>query len=525
MKLTICTSMALAALTLLVSEVSCKTTTEASTPKQLKRMDPICFEMLGCITTSEEWYSIQRPINPNPSSREEIGTTFNLYTRQNNNNAERLRVLDNGNIESRFFDPKKDTKFIIHGFGSSANEDWVVDMRQLLLKHLDVNVITVDWSKGASAAYPQAVSNTRVVGLEVANMVNSLMDRKGGSASGFHLIGHSLGAHTAGYAGERIPGLRRITGLDPAGPLFKQLPTFVRLDASDAMFVDVIHSDAELLGYGIQDISGHVDFFPNGGYRQPGAEVPGIPRSTIPDEIAEDHDLGSSHGRAVQLYLDSIRALPVLSDDRRSGSQAVNSCSLIGFPCESYEAFLEGNCTACGEKGEKCPPMGINADTYSLAGGSSPSPLKFYLKTNAMPPFCGHHYSFKLTLAKNDAGKEETAGELAATLTGDLGTVKDMPLTESGARMLKKGETYSFLGYNETNTGNIEKVAVTWKWNPKILTKVSCLLGCVKDLYVSNFEVTNLGYSPSKRLEKAARGAGAGAIEFKNGESTVIDLA
>lgn len=27
-----------------------------------------------------------------------------------------------------------------------------------------------------------------------------------------HLIGHSLGAHTVGYAGERIKGLGRITG-------------------------------------------------------------------------------------------------------------------------------------------------------------------------------------------------------------------------------------------------------------------------------------------------------------------------
>jgi len=58
-----------------------------------------------------------------------------------------------------------------------------------------------------------------------------------------HLIGHSLGAHTAGYAGERIEGLGRITGLDPAEPYFQGMPSHSRLDPTDAQLVDVIHTD------------------------------------------------------------------------------------------------------------------------------------------------------------------------------------------------------------------------------------------------------------------------------------------
>lgn len=72
----------------------------------------------------------------------------------------------------------------------------------------------------------------------------------GCNASDFHIIGHSLGAHIAGYAGEAIitrglGKLGRISGLDPAEPLFQRMPEFVRLDPGDAEFVDVIHTDAK----------------------------------------------------------------------------------------------------------------------------------------------------------------------------------------------------------------------------------------------------------------------------------------
>lgn len=72
----------------------------------------------------------------------------------------------------------------------------------------------------------------------------------------------------------------RISGLDPAGPLFSlyigniSLP-FDHLSQSDATFVDVIHTDIEAFLHPIDDgypcTTGHVDFWPNGGRRlQPG---------------------------------------------------------------------------------------------------------------------------------------------------------------------------------------------------------------------------------------------------------------
>ncbi|OWR48603.1 hypothetical protein KGM_207911B, partial [Danaus plexippus plexippus] len=92
-----------------------------------------------------------------------------------------------------------------------------------------------------------------------------------------HLIGHSLGAQSAGVAGGSIRSgkVSRITGLDAALPLFNKLPPKQRLDPSDAEFVDAIHTDAGIFGF--RDPVGHVDFYPNGGISpQPGCELENV---------------------------------------------------------------------------------------------------------------------------------------------------------------------------------------------------------------------------------------------------------
>lgn len=69
------------------------------------------------------------------------------------------------------------------------------------------------WGKGATAPnYNQAVSNTRMVGTQL-RLIIDMMVRAGGKVGDMHLIGHSLGAHTAGYTGRLLHGrLGRITG-------------------------------------------------------------------------------------------------------------------------------------------------------------------------------------------------------------------------------------------------------------------------------------------------------------------------
>lgn len=147
-------------------------------------------------------------------------------------------------------------------------------------------MIFVDWSKTNHFPYTQATANTQMVGAEVSLLINELIVNHGGDPQLIHLIGHSLGAHAAGYAGSRItPRVSRITGLDPAGPYFEWTDPRVRLDPTDAQFVDIIHTDGQAhvqLGLGLLQPLGHVDFYPNGGLEQPQCpKMPGKIWNTI----------------------------------------------------------------------------------------------------------------------------------------------------------------------------------------------------------------------------------------------------
>ena len=73
-------------------------------------------------------------------------------------------------------------------------------------------MVIVDWRQGATIPYLQATANTQLVGRLIALVVNHTIAEVGAAASDFHLVGHSLGAHICGYAGNGIDGLGRITG-------------------------------------------------------------------------------------------------------------------------------------------------------------------------------------------------------------------------------------------------------------------------------------------------------------------------
>lgn len=70
----------------------------------------------------------------------------------------------------------------------------------------DYNIILVDWGALATAPwYITAVRNTRLVGRLLANFLLQLDRPQYLPLANIHVIGFSLGAETAGFAGKAMP--------------------------------------------------------------------------------------------------------------------------------------------------------------------------------------------------------------------------------------------------------------------------------------------------------------------------------
>ncbi|TSV41632.1 Phospholipase A1 member A [Bagarius yarrelli] len=275
-----------------------------------------------------------------------VHVQYLLLTRRNTDCASLFTqdCLNHTQNHTAHFNNSLPTKIIIHGYRALGRKpSWVSDLAQALLEKEDSNILVVDWLCGASFAYNKVVDNYKEVAVQISIVINQLTT-SGVNLESFHLIGISLGAHVAGFIGALFGGkLGRITGLDPAGPMFKNADPYDRLDPSDAMFVDAIHTDSDFYGYVICD-----------------------------------------HMRALHVYMSALNG----------------SCALTGLPCSSYKDFLAGQCTSCdGPFNNICPQIGLLKNSGITA---SPLPIhgKVYLLTTSEAPFCVHHIMIELKVSQ-----------------------------------------------------------------------------------------------------------------------------
>ncbi|KAJ8716692.1 hypothetical protein PYW07_003319 [Mythimna separata] len=242
------------------------------------------------------------------------------------------------------FDITKQTKIIIHGYKDSSQSAVPLDLANAYNDKKMFNVLLVDAEEMNKDGYILSAHNSRLIGKRLANLLANL-EHFGANAEDFHLLGISLGAHVAGWAGKyfqqyKARSLGRITGLDPAGPCFSYAYSGQRLDKTDAAYVDVLHSNRLLQG--IIEPLGHADFYINGGGpNQPGCYMPSC-----------------SHLRAAHVYIESIKVPK----------------SFIGVRCKSWKHFQSNAC----EKEE-----------YAVLGYGSSTATRghYYLRTSPKPPY------------------------------------------------------------------------------------------------------------------------------------------
>ncbi|XP_017151863.1 phospholipase A1 member A [Drosophila miranda] len=242
---------------------------------------------------------------------------YYIYTRHNAMDRQCLHIddsLEKSNLTASYFNPRHPTKIIIHGYNSDMFLHPLQKMRDEYLSKSDYNIIYVDWSVlSPGPCYISAVHNTRHAGTCTAQLVERLVET---GNTDIHVIGFSLGAQLPNYIARNLTSfmLPRITGLDPAMPLFITSGNADKLDPSDATYVDVYHTNA--LVQGKLERCGHADFYMNGGIMQPGCNGQQI------------NSFACSHQRAPAYFLESIRSPK----------------GFWGWACSGYICYLLGMC-------------------------------------------------------------------------------------------------------------------------------------------------------------------------------------
>ncbi|KAL7014989.1 hypothetical protein ACKWTF_016231 [Chironomus riparius] len=269
---------------------------------------------------------------------------FLLFTRSNPTVGQRI-TFDVQSIENSNFRRGAGTRFLTHGWTSSSESGENIFTRDEFLARADYNVIVVDWSIGASSInYITSRNRVGPVGQVVAQLIDFLDEHGFVSHAQVHAIGISLGAHISGHTGKntRRGRINAIFGNDPSGPLFT-INNPDRLDSSDAVYTEAIHSNVGVLGF--DEPITHATFYPNwGGPNQPGCGT--------------DISGACSHARSTFLYAESINS------DRFRARQ-----------CTGYDQIVARN----------CPGTGV---VVSM-GGDSARDVRgvFFLETNAEAPF------------------------------------------------------------------------------------------------------------------------------------------
>lgn len=327
-------------------------------------------------TNDNQGYSSSNHQNNNHQNNYNNYNNYDRNTRETSSRRQDHRNVDEVALEFRFheenvtlndleahgFNRDAPVTFLMHGFTSgyplqawisAIVESYTIDRQSKSHSNsrqdelVDHNLFIINWNYAARGIlYPRAVANIPIVATYATRFINDKLLREARiDPSRIQLIGHSLGAHLAGFIGKNTnEKLGRIYGLDPAGPCFGSIsgplyPASKRLGPSDSQDVITIHTNSALLG--IDRPLGRHSVFVEGGATQPGCKGGdnGLLKSigTLTWDGGDFDTVACSHSRA-----------PNLLTYRHDQRDTQNDCQMVAYECKDWNSFLAGHCGVCG---------------------------------------------------------------------------------------------------------------------------------------------------------------------------------
>eukprot|EP00095_Tigriopus_kingsejongensis_P009684 maker-scaffold84_size396325-snap-gene-1.19 protein:Tk09684 transcript:maker-scaffold84_size396325-snap-gene-1.19-mRNA-1 annotation:"hypothetical protein DAPPUDRAFT_51580" len=457
-------------------------------PKRILRQ---CFGRYGCFSVDRPWLSSHRPLSFFPKSPKVMNAYFFLYTRRNPIHLHLLKIDDNPSLLTSYFDPNKMTFILTHGYFEHGHVTWLQRMKAELLINGDYNVIIMDWLTGSGPPYSQATANTRLIGVMGGQLLDFLKKKAKMNLLKAHCIGHSLGAHVCGYVGSYLKHtlhseLGRITGLDPAEPNFEHTHPLVRLDPSDAYFVDVIHTDANpitKMGLGLFQSCGHLDFYPNGGKVMYGCDWSMMQTLELEGgnmAAAFRRVVGCNHFRAYEYFIESINS----------------KCPFTAVECPTWDEFASGGCNGCSSDGDpySCDYMGFYAFTKLKGKRPEKEGRSLYVLTSENQPFCS--YNYRVTIKLSDTRKSFTQGgdrgNFQMILNGDNEASTKLRLNKQDA-FFEAGRTYHFMT-TTGDLGHVKSADLVWEYAYHPLNPLTWRVLSESKMYVNRIEIEQFGH-------------------------------
>uniref|UniRef100_A0A182JHM8 Uncharacterized protein n=1 Tax=Anopheles atroparvus TaxID=41427 RepID=A0A182JHM8_ANOAO len=454
------------------------------------RADPdnvVCYGIFDCFPITPPWTSVRRPIALYPEEPSKIDVRFAAFHGGNRTYPKFLNIDDPDTAHTSGINPDGTIYFVTHGFLESGKSKWIQRMlNRLLDRDPGSTVIVIDWGKGSNPPYNQACANIRLVGAIAAHIIYMIYEELGlKNLDKVHMIGHSLGSHLSGYTGYTLQanfGLRlgRITGLDPAELAFTETDELVRLDPSDAKFVDVIHSDATpfvpKIGLGLYEPIGHVDFYPNGGFNQPGCrrDFWKQPNSRFVSEMFQF--FSCSHSRAYLYFIESITH-PVTT-----------------VACDSYERYSAGECFTCHTESPSCIEFGLGSIAgYRSINRSHYEPIQLFFKTGPSEPYLTTNFKITVRISATAASVAHgpEIGKIFLYIHGPGGVKSEKIYFNEQSMLFEPGHNYSSViaGYSSAHP---KSMSIGWEYDTNLLNPLTWRILSAPRIFIEHVKVKSL---------------------------------